>query len=100
VLLTQRLTSPCDFDREQAPAFFGHLLELGWTPAIFQSEHAFNEMAGLPTSRTFRTPPRTTREWDEVRLFGDVFFRDSSLYYLIHSPERRVPAKPIRQGRS
>jgi hypothetical protein len=88
MLTTHELSTSIRFERDRVHTLLTKMYDAGWIPAAHAAEREFLRHAGLDNlEATVRTFDRSVFAGPDYA--GDVFFRDTDLYYLLltsHSP--------------
>ncbi|MCG8348531.1 MAG: hypothetical protein MI924_12235 [Chloroflexales bacterium] len=79
---TQTRTSPIKTDAVDLPNALLKLSREGWKPALFESQRNFLTLAGV-SDQLLTIPIYSNYRRLPTFLNGDIFFKDSDLYYLV-----------------
>ena len=84
MLETRILRTPAKFESDDLSPILNALSTEGWTPAIWESEKKFLQLAGVDQKniKTIRKSIDPYRRHYPI-IYGDIFFRESETYYII-----------------
>ncbi len=91
MLETKTLVTSVKLEPQDLISTLVSLSNTGWKPAILESERVFMEMAGVADKLDLQTLRRPVDRFSR-RFFavGDVFFKESDVYYVVATPGEYV----------
>ncbi len=80
--------APIRLELEDLPSVLSRLAQDGWEPAVLQSEKYFMQLAGVDGKMSLPVIRRRVSPYGGryTSVVGDVFFRNSDVYYLVNDP--------------